>query len=192
MAETTARAERETLGRGRLPWALAAPMQVLPLAPLHAVSTAVMQIILLRNSGIIERLGAHAWKKFVIDPVDCPFVYVLEPRPDHPKLLLQRSLGMEPCDARIAAPLALLLGLFDGSLDGDALFFSRDIVVEGDIAAILALRNAIENADLDPGRLLGLPQPLAPLATVGMQHLASRLRQILAAPPMPATAATSP
>ncbi len=192
MVETTARAERETTKRGGLPWALAAPMQVLPLAPLHAVSTAAMQIILTGNDGIIERLGEHAWKRFVIDPVDCPFVYILEPRPGRPSLLLQRNPGAEPCDARIAAPLVVLLGLLDGSFDGDALFFSRDIVVEGDIAAILALRNAIENADLDPGRLLRLPPSLAPLATAGVQHVASRLRHILGAPPMPASNAGSP
>ena len=36
-----------------------------------------------------------------------------------------------------------------GAFDGDALFFSRDLVIEGDTAAVLALRNAIDDAELD-------------------------------------------
>ena len=39
--------------------------------------------------------------------------------------------------------------MIHGAYDGDALFFSRDIVIEGDTAAGLALRNAIDNAELD-------------------------------------------
>ena len=41
------------------------------------------------------------------------------------------------------------MGLIDGSYDGDALFFSRDLVVEGDIEAVIALRNAIDDAGVD-------------------------------------------
>ena len=52
-------------------------------------------------------------------------------------------------DARIAGPLAALIGLVHGAYDGDALFFSRDLVIEGDTAAVLALRNAIDNEELD-------------------------------------------
>ena len=36
-----------------------------------------------------------------------------------------------------------------GALDGDALFFSGDIAFEGDTEAILALRNAIDDAEID-------------------------------------------
>jgi predicted lipid carrier protein YhbT len=46
--------------------------------------------------------------------------------------------------------LAGLFGLVEGHLDGDALLFSRDLVVEGDVEAVLALRNAIDDAQLDP------------------------------------------
>jgi O2-independent ubiquinone biosynthesis accessory factor UbiT len=49
----------------------------------------------------------------------------------------------------LAGGLAALLGLVYGAFDGDALFFSRDLVVEGDTGAMLALRNAIDNAEFD-------------------------------------------
>ena len=61
-----------------------------------------------------------------------------------------RDLSAAAYDARIAAPLIVLLGMIDGTYDGDALFFSRDLVIEGDTEAVLALRNAIENAELAP------------------------------------------
>jgi predicted lipid carrier protein YhbT len=41
------------------------------------------------------------------------------------------------------------MGLVDGTYDGDALFFSRDIAVDGDIEAVLALRNAVDDASID-------------------------------------------
>ena len=39
------------------------------------------------------------------------------------------------------------MGLVDGSYDGDALFFSRDLTVEGDIDAVVTLRNALDDLD---------------------------------------------
>jgi predicted lipid carrier protein YhbT len=61
-------------------------------------------------------------------------------------------------DARIAGPLSAFLAMMHGAEDGDALFFSRDLTVEGDTAAVLALRNAMDDAELD------LTEELAALA----------------------------
>ena len=103
-------------------------------------------------------------KRFGIKPTDLPFAFVLEPRPKSPKIVAVRNLPHD-IPVRIAGPLAGLLGLIDGSYDGDALFFSRDLTVEGDVEAVVALRNAIDSEDVDfvadTATLLG---PLAPLA----------------------------
>ncbi|NEW89604.1 sterol-binding protein, partial [Rhodopseudomonas sp. WA056] len=40
-------------------------------------------------------------------------------------------------------------GMTDGSYDGDALFFSRDIEIDGDMEAVVALRNAIDDSRVD-------------------------------------------
>ena len=64
--------------------------------------------------------------------------------------------------ARIAGPLSAFLAMIHGAEDGDALFFSRDLTVEGDTAAVLALRNAMDDAELDlTEELAGLSGPLA-------------------------------
>jgi predicted lipid carrier protein YhbT len=39
--------------------------------------------------------------------------------------------------------------MIHGSCDGDALFFSRDLSIEGDTEAVLALRNALDDAEID-------------------------------------------
>ncbi|NIR58454.1 MAG: sterol-binding protein, partial [Gammaproteobacteria bacterium] len=57
---------------------------------------------------------------------------------------LRRRLVPE-CDATIAGPMSAFLGMMHGEIDGDALFFSRDISVDGDTSAVLALRNAIDD-----------------------------------------------
>jgi len=69
---------------------------------------------------------------------------------------------------RISGPLSAFLGMMHGAYDGDALFFSRDLTVEGDTEAALALRNAIDDAELDlAAELQTLAGPLrAPLAAV--------------------------
>jgi predicted lipid carrier protein YhbT len=66
-----------------------------------------------------------------------------------------------------------LLGLVHGVYDGDALFFSRDLVIEGDTEAVLALRNAIDNEEIDLAKeAAGLFGPLESLAAGPARKLA--------------------
>lgn len=98
---------------------------------------------------LFTRLGEHAGKTYEIAPTDLPFVFHLLPDPHNPQVNVVRASDRNSWDCRIAGPLAALLGMIHGAYDGDALFFSRDIVIEGDTAAGLALRNAIDNCELD-------------------------------------------
>ena len=43
----------------------------------------------------------------------------------------------------------MLLDLLEGRVDGDTVFFSRDLKITGDTAAIVALRNTLDREDLD-------------------------------------------
>lgn len=40
-----------------------------------------------------------------------------------------------------------LLGMIDGRYDGDALFFTRDLSVQGDTEAVVCLRNALDDME---------------------------------------------
>lgn len=126
---------------------LAAPLRVLPLAPLSLALTRFSRRVARQHPGLFRRLGDHDHTPFVIDPTDLPFVICLNPNRGDPRVRVTRDAGEG--ETRIAGPLAALLGLVHGAFDGDALFFSRDLVIEGDTEAALALRNAIDDAELD-------------------------------------------
>lgn len=104
-----------------------------------------------RHPSLFARLGTHAATTFLIDPVDLPFALLLAPTPTRMgrRVALVRRERPAEWDARIAGPLAALIGLVHGEYDGDALFFSRDLTIEGNTEAILALRNAIDDAEID-------------------------------------------
>jgi predicted lipid carrier protein YhbT len=132
-----------------VPPLLALAVRPLPLLPLQTVLTVVLLRICREHPRIFDRLGEHARKRFGIKPTDLPFGFLLEPAPSRPRLSVVRNLP-DDVDARISSPLTGLFGLVEGHLDGDALLFSRHLVVEGDVEAVLALRNAVDDAQLDP------------------------------------------
>jgi len=41
-----------------------------------------------------------------------------------------------------------LISIIEGKVDGDALFFSRKIEVEGDTETLIIIRNAFDSADI--------------------------------------------
>ena len=147
-----------------LPPAVALALRPLPLAPLQLLLSMLLDAAAREHPRIFDRLGAHAAKRYGVVPTDMPFVVVIEPRPEHPRLAVLRALPAE-VDARIAGPLAVLYGLAAGALDGDAMFFSRELAIEGDVEAILALRNALDDAGVDlldvAGSVFGAPFRLA-------------------------------
>ncbi|MDF1854661.1 SCP2 sterol-binding domain-containing protein [Pseudooceanicola sp.] len=128
----------------RLP---ALALRWVPVTPLSMALAGFARHLAQRHPGMFRRLGRYDQTRFVLDPTDLPISILLEPRGGKPRLYLSRRKLRG--DARIAGPLAGLLGMVHGTYDGDALFFSRDLLIEGDTAAVLALRNAIDDAELD-------------------------------------------
>ena len=144
------------------PRPLAAPLRLVPTPPMALALTMVARRLIARHPGLIARLGQYANARFAIDPTDLPLTLLLHPHATHTRITLHHR--PPESDARIAGPLAALLGLVHGAYDGDALFFSRDLVIEGDTSAALALRNAIDDAELDLGaEIAALAGPLRPV-----------------------------
>lgn len=96
---------------------------------------------------LFARLGSQSGKRFLIDATDLPFVLVLVPDPQTPILRAHRRSERPAHDAAIAGTFFRLLDLIDGELDGDALFFTRDLSVEGDTEAVVTLRNALDDME---------------------------------------------
>lgn len=120
-----------------------------------------------REPELFSRLGASAARRFLIDPSNLPFVLLLEPAV--PRLTACQRDPLPAHDAVIAGSFLNLFDMIDGTLDGDALFFSRDLRVSGDTEAVVALRNALDDIDgsvLDKGaQAFG---PLSPVAAFAL------------------------
>jgi O2-independent ubiquinone biosynthesis accessory factor UbiT len=165
------------------PAAGAIALRFAPLWPLSLLGARFTSGLARRHPALFARLGEQADKVFLIDPTDLPIVFVLKPRLSRPELIARRRDEPIDWDARIAGPLAALIGLVHGAYDGDALFFSRDLSIEGDTAAVVALRNAIDNEELDLVReATSLFGPLENLAAAPAQKLAEAIGAVSGAP----------
>lgn len=125
-----------------VPALLLAPV---PLAFLQPVLNRIATHVARTRPELFDRLGPHAGKRFLIDPSDLPFILVLTPERELPRMTAHRRHERPPHDAAIAGNFFTLLDMIDGSLDGDAMFFSRDLAITGDTEAIVALRNALDD-----------------------------------------------
>ncbi len=101
-----------------------------------------------RHPKLIGRLDAHGGLTYAFAPSDIPFDFLVVPRSGAVSARRRRG-GRYQYDVRVSGPLVLLLALAEGRADGDAEFFGRQIIVEGDMEAALALRNALENESID-------------------------------------------
>ena len=114
-----------------------------------------------RHPGLFERLAPFAGRKVAILASGLPFSFELRIDPYRPRLRLGRASDSGNADAEIRAPLADLLDLLEGKCDGDALFFSRDLRISGDTAVVVAIRNAVDDCEIDlADTLAGLFGPL--------------------------------
>jgi O2-independent ubiquinone biosynthesis accessory factor UbiT len=146
-------------------------LRFLPLPLLQPILTLIGIQVARGQPEVFERLGPHAQKTFVIDPTDLPFVLVLKPKPGAPSLSARRRGDAPNSHACIAGSFLDLFDLIDGSLDGDALFFSRKLRVTGDTEAVVALRNALD--DVDGGVVQAVTNafgPLSGIATMTVSH----------------------
>ena len=143
----------------------------LPPSVLQPALTAAMATLNSRHPGLFERLTDLEKPLYLIDPVDLPLVFILNADADRPTLTAKRTpSGMETV-ATIRGPLLKLLELLEGRTDGDALFFSRDLVIEGDTEAVVALRNAVDGTEI--GLLNEVADAFGPLSAPvrGLAHL---------------------
>jgi predicted lipid carrier protein YhbT len=133
---------------------------------LQALLRAVLRRLQARHADVFARLRPLGGAAFLIDPWDVPFKIVLRPGTQPPDIQVFRQETPPPeVAAVIGGALATLLDLLQGRGDGDALFFSRDLVFEGDTEAVLTLRNAVDGADIDIFEVVtSALGPLAPAA----------------------------
>jgi predicted lipid carrier protein YhbT len=150
--------------------ALEFPIIVTPLPMIQIAVRAMLARILATHPNLFERLGEHGGARFCFSPTDVPLRFLVEPAARLVTVLRRHS--PYNADATIEASLGDLLGLLSGKSDGDALFFSRAIAITGDMEAVLALRNALDDAEIDlVNDVVGKESPLRPFAQALLMHL---------------------
>jgi predicted lipid carrier protein YhbT len=109
-----------------------------------------------------ERLRPLGDVGYRIEPTDLPVAVVLRIRNGAPHVRVADPGEAMEATAVVRGGVEALLALLSGQADGDALFFSRIIAVEGDTGAVVALRNALDDAGVD--LIADLTAGLGPLA----------------------------
>lgn len=142
----------------RIPLIVTAPMNVLPLWPVSVALSQLARKLLRAHPQILTRIDKYQSYRFTLDITDLPFILLLEPA--RAQLRAYRRQAAPEADARIAGDLAAFLAMLHGVEDGDTLYFSGALQIEGDTSAVLALRNALDDAELDLSEEIARALPL--------------------------------
>lgn len=118
-----------------------------PVPVINLTLNRLVRALAAQHPALFNRLDGHHHKWFMIDPLNMPFQLYLRPDPHHPQLKCRRKNRPHAAQSRISGSLLTLLGMIDGRYDGDALFFTRDLRVEGDTEAVVCLRNALDDVE---------------------------------------------
>ncbi len=167
---------------GELPDFLRALFPAAGAFPLGAGLTLAVRRLARRRPHLFDRLGEFRTSRYLVAPSDLAFAFLVIPDGERSQVQTVAADALPPSDIVVRGPLLTLLGLLDGTLDGDALFFRRVITVEGRTDALLALRNTLEDADLRPSDLLGLEGPAGRIANRGVDEIVQLLRCLAHAP----------
>lgn len=156
------------------PATLARLVSPLPTALIEPIANRLLKRLIGTHPRLFERLDDYRAKRFAFLPTDLPFCFVVDPG----ELRLRVFSKSTPfaSDAAVEGPLFLLLALLEGRLDADAFFFSRELAVTGDMEAMLAMRNALDDTGIDLTRdLAGFAGPFARTATLAMVEIRKRV-----------------
>ena len=154
-----------------IPDLLLVPVVLVPVPVIEALANLAYKRVLANHPALFERLDAYRDRRFGFVPTDLPIAFVAKPSQGRIEVS-RKPLRQDSVDVSVEAPFGILLQLLQGSADGDALFFSRDIQIAGDMEALLALRNSLDDARIDlAADVFGKGSPLSPLMRAVMQHL---------------------
>ncbi len=151
---------------------------VLPRPLLSRIAAAVMRGLerthpkLLANLAQLEPAVVH------IAPLDLPYRFSLTVGRAPVRLAIV-DRGPVVADAEITAAVATLIELLEGRIDSDTLFFRRDLVISGNTAVVVGLRNVLDREELSVAAELGaLCGPFRPPARAVAQVLDRALDRI--------------
>lgn len=154
-------------------------MRPMPERALEPLLGLVMRLVERRHPRLIERLAELAPARIIIEPRDTSHRFLIDLSESDAPVRLMLAQEDDEAQATISGRLATLIDLMEGRIDGDSLFFTRELTVTGDTALIVALRNTLDGEEIslldDVLAFLGpFAQPAARLVAVA-DDVAKRL-----------------
>ncbi|MEH6630442.1 MAG: SCP2 sterol-binding domain-containing protein [Halopseudomonas aestusnigri] len=140
-------------------------LRPLPVALFRPLVKHILNRIEILYPEVFQRLAPLNHCRFLIIPTDfhCCFLLSLDGGKTSIEVL-QNNENLPDADTIISGAMLSLIQLLEGTVDGDALFFSREINVQGDTEAVLTLRNAVDSVDISFEEILvGRAAVLKPL-----------------------------
>jgi predicted lipid carrier protein YhbT len=152
----------------------------LPVRPLQMASSRLVAKIFHRHSGLAERLGNMGNTRILVEATDLPVAFLITPGVNPPGIRVLRCNQVSgPVEAHIRGSLIDLIELVEGKADGDALFFSRKLEIEGETEVVVLLRNVLEGGYIDLRKealaTFGFPESMIERAVRHVDMMTSRL-----------------
>src|SRR5487761_2528922 len=125
---------------------LKAALLAMPTSLLRPGLALLMGAMQRQHAPLFRRLTSLAPATILFDPVDTPRCFLLT--------IARHGVRMDiagrgqAASARISGSLATLIGLLEGRIDSDTLFFSREVSVSGDTAVAVGFRNTLDGESI--------------------------------------------
>ncbi len=134
------------MNQERLPPPLArAAMSAMPSALLQRAVDVLMERLRARHAGLFRNLERLKASSVRFEPLDVPHRFVLS----FGKSGVSLAVADAKADACVKGNLSALLDMLEGRIDGDKLFFSREIDITGKAETVVALRNTLDREEID-------------------------------------------
>ena len=150
-------------------------MGLIPAPFLARMTEILMRGIAQRHPKLFENLARLSPTIIHIEPTDLRHHFALSFGDKPAALSILGGAHHTPAPtATICGTFEMLLDLLEGRIDGDTVFFSRDLKITGDTAAIVALRNTLDREELDVSEEINAV--LGPMATplIRISHMLDR------------------
>jgi len=123
-------------------------LRVIPTPALQRMIAALMRKMQSCHPRLFKNLERLDKASVRFEPTDVAHRFVLTFGRDETSLIVEDGTDT-PCDACVKGKLDALLNLLEGRIDGDKLFFSRDIEISGKTDVVVALRNTLDREEID-------------------------------------------
>lgn len=144
---------------------------VLPRQALEGLANVVVRGLGRSHPSLLANLVRLELAVVHISPTDLPYRFALQVG-RAPVRLAVIERGPVAADAEVSSTVATFVDLLEGRIDSDTLFFRRDLVISGNTAVVVGLRNVLDREELNLADELGaLCGPFRPAARAVAQAL---------------------